>query len=199
MIDIATTTPPNTANTSVLAMPFDWVLLAAPAAAQPWHDNSNLCAGTAHYTDNLPASYAFALEQGLHTAVIHSLFTDVRAGRDDSLPYNSTDKRGWVGESFVPNKKTGAYGSRLWLNYYVISDADGLVLEAQRFAAQESLAWLIDTAVVDAVEVAAQIINKETFDMLALHITMRRDGQASPIYDAIWGSTINQPEGVYAS
>lgn len=199
MIDIATTSPPTVSSHAVLAVPFDWILLPAPAVDQAWHDNSNLCTQPVDGVDVLTVSHCLALESGLHTAVIHSLFTDARAGRDDALPYGSTDQGGWVGESFVPNngQQHGAYGSRLWLNYYVVSQNEKL--EAQRFAAQESLAWLIDTAVVDSIDVKASFVNKQTFDMLALHIVMRRDGRDQPVYDAVWGATLQHPEGLYAT
>jgi phage gp46-like protein len=194
MIDIATTSPPNT-HSSITSMPFDWVLLAAPANAQAWHDHTNLCVGATHRVDDLPNTYAYALEAGLHTSVIHSLFTDARAGRDDKLPYNATDRRGWVGEQFIPKQvgDTSEYGSRLWLNYYVPATEE--VLEAQRFAAYESLSWLVGTGVVDSVEVTAEYRTQETSELLALHIVMRRDGEKEPIYDAVWGATLGNPEG----
>lgn len=199
MIDIATATPPTISDHVTLAVPFDWVLLPAPAVKQAWHDHSNLCQSSVNYVDALAVSYALALEAGLHTAVIHSFFTDARAGRDDTLPYGSIDQGGWVGASYLPNngQQYGAYGSRLWLNYFVISQDEKL--EAQRFAAQESLAWLIESGVVDAIEVKASFVNKQTFDMLALHITMRRDGHDQPLYDAVWGATLQHPEGLYAT
>lgn len=199
MIDIATATPPNADGHRILAVPFDWIMLQVGGQDLPWTDNSNLCKPAQSYSDAAQFGYAFGLETGLHTAVIHSLFTDARAGRDDRLPYGSTDKRGWVGERHLPNNgaQGGAYGSRLWLNYYTVATPE--VLEAQRFAAFESLSWLIESEVVDAVEVSARYVHKETFEMLALHIIMRRDGQTSPVYDAVWGATMNQPEGHYAA
>lgn len=200
MIDIATATPPHPDTYSALAVPFDWILLSDPAAtALPWHDASNLCAGVSDYSDDVECTYSFALEAGLHTAVTLSLYSDSRAGRDDVLPYNSNDRRGWVGESFVPNggAKLGAWGSRLWLNFYTVAHDD--VPEAQRFAAQESLAWLISIGVVDAVEVTANYVHKDSFELLALHIIMRRDGQSEPIYDAVWGATLDNAEGTYAT
>ena len=199
MIDIATTTPPNAASFSILAVPFDWVLLSAPAANQPWHDNTNLCDASKDYIDALPNTYVFALEAGLHTAVTHSLFTDARAGRDDKIPYNSTDKRGWLGEFYLSPeaKKYGAYGSKLWLHYYTSATDD--VPEAQRFAAQESLAWLIGTGIVDVIDVTAEYVHKEGSELLALHIVMSRDGENEPVYDAVWGATLNNPEGQYAA
>ena len=200
MIDIATATPPHPDTYSALAVPFDWILLPDPAAAAlPWHDASNLCAGVSDYNDDVEGTYAFALEAGLHTAVTLSLYSDARAGRDDALPYNSNDKRGWVGEAFVPNggAKLGAWGSRLWLNFYTVAHDD--VPEAQRFAAQESLAWLISVGMVDAVEVTASYVHKDSFELLALHIIMRRDGQSEPIYDAVWGATLDNAEGTYGS
>lgn len=199
MIDIVTATPPNANQYDTLAVPFDWILLAAPAIKQAWHDSSNLCEAVRHYQDALTDTYVFALEAALHTAVIHSLFTDARADRDDALPYNATDKRGWVGEAFIPqhDNNTRAYGSKLWLHYYDIATPQ--VLKAQRFAAQESLGWLIHTGVVDSIDVTARFVNLETSEMVALRIIMGRDGQAEPLYDEVWGATLKNPEGLYAA
>ncbi|WP_157964418.1 phage GP46 family protein [Ephemeroptericola cinctiostellae] len=204
MIDIATIAT-NPATTS-LSMPFDWALMAdASAVDMPWIDAGNLCAGLISRMQQMPKTYAFALECGLHTAVIHSLYTDARAGRDDGLPYNSTDKRGWLGAEFIPRtvgNGRGEYGSRLWLNYYKPARNSGhkkSALEAQRFAAQEALAWLIDDGVIDSMIINADYRHKDGVELLAIGIVMYRDNDNMPIYDAVWGSTIAHEEGYYAS
>lgn len=200
MIDIATI---PVSSTSTLSAAFDWALMLDAGREQNWIDTSNLCAGLITHTTHLDNTYALALEAGLHTAVIHSLFTDARAGRDDPLPYNNTDKRGWLGEAFLPQvNKSTQYGSRLWLNYYTKATGDEFaqnVLEAQRFAAVEALSWLVDEGVVDAVDVAADFVHKDGTELLALHITMSRLGTSSPIYDAVWGTTMRHAEGYYAA
>lgn len=199
MIDIATTTPKNSESYGMLAVPLDWVLLEDKGIAQPWHDASNLCRGSVDYVQEFTGSYAFALESGLHTSVCLSLYTDARAGNDDRLPFGTTDRRGWVGDAFTPNldKRIGGMGSRLWLNYYNISTPE--VIEAQRFAAYESLLWLVTTGVIDTIDVQANVVNHDATDLLALHIIMSRDNQNEPIYDAVWGAALNHPEGHYAS
>lgn len=204
MIDIATITTDR--STTPLAIPFDWGLMVdtarVPGFEQRWVDMGNLCAGLIERTQHFDDAYVFALEAGLHTAVIHSLFTDARAGRDDRLPLNSTERRGWLGEFFVPGATDGqnalpSYGSRLWCNYYV-SGGDA-VLELQRFAAQESLAWLLRDQVVDQIDVSARAVEKDGVRLLALHVLMYRHSHASPVYDAVWGATLVNAEGYYAT
>ena len=200
MIDIATLPANATAtNPSVV---FDWGIFAAEGYTQTWVDGSNLCAGLIQRTIPLQQSHALVLEAGLHTAVIHSLFTDARANRDDPLPLNSSDYKGWVGAYYLPqNQGAIDYGSRLWLRFYTkaSSEPDDLTLEAQRFAAYESLTWLIDSGVIDSLEVDAQYIYKAGAQLLSLHIVMRRNRQQSPVYDAIWGVTLAHPEGYHAA
>lgn len=204
MIDIATITTERA--TTSLSLPFDWALMAdAQSVELPWTDAGNLCAGLIARTQPMPHTYAFALECGLHTAVIHSLYTDARATRDDQLPYNSTDKRGWLGVAFLPQtvgKSRTEYGSRLWLNYFkpaYNADQHRSTLEMQRFAVQEALAWLIDDGVIDSLTVTAEYRHKDGVELLAIHIVMYRDNDNSPIYDAVWGSTLAHEEGYYAT
>lgn len=203
MIDIATAPPPQSQQYDAVSLPFDWIVLNDQGHSQPWHDFTNLCEPPKSYDSKLENTFSFGLESGLHTSVILSLFTDSRAGRDDKLPYNTTDKRGWLGEQFLPSQTgqrgsaKGDFGSRLWINYYQVSHED--VVEAQRFAAQEALAWLIDTGVVDSIQVDAEIRKLETSDLLALHVTFYREGVDTPLYDAVWGTTLNNPEGLYAT
>lgn len=54
-----------------------------------------------------------AEDDGLSSLVILMLFTDARAKDSDVLPTQSTDKRGWPGNTYSEFE----WGSRLWLVY----------------------------------------------------------------------------------
>lgn len=50
-------------------------------------------------------------DEGMVTLVLICLFTDVRADTDDIIPDNSSDPRGWPGDTFSDYP----WGSKLWL------------------------------------------------------------------------------------
>lgn len=54
----------------------------------------------------------FVLDHELMTPVIVGLFSDRRALDSDPLPDESTDRRGWWGDSYATGRQIG---SRLWL------------------------------------------------------------------------------------
>ena len=91
-------------------------------------------------------------DDGLETAIIISLFTDRRANADDVIPDGSTDRRGWFGDIFneVEHDKIG---SRLWLLARE-KQLQSVIIRAREYA-EESLEWLIDDGVADAVVVVA--------------------------------------------
>lgn len=190
MFDLATLPQPNRTDAAVLVgVPFDW-RLTKPAAPSDYRftDYSNHYEPAASYTEAL-ATYALALENTLNTAVILSLFTDRRAGRDDRLPFNATDRRGWLGEEFVGGD-TGddPWGSSLWL---LPGKATDDVLEHARFAAREALAWLLRDGIVSRIEVEAQWVG-ERADRLAVRPTLYKPGQLQPVYDVLWGTSVRR-------
>lgn len=191
MFDLATR--PQSALSSyaaVLGTPFDLRLGPAIAAAKlPYTDYVN-ATGAPQPGVELLASYCLALEDTLNTAVIISLFTDRRAGRDDVLPPRQTDRRGWVGDDFMASNndpQVDAWGSHLWL--YYSGKASDAVLERARFAAQEALAWMARDGIAQRVEVSAQWVG-ERHDRLAVRPTIYKPAQVQPVYDVLWGTSI---------
>lgn len=92
-----------------------------------------------------------ALEDGLITAVLISLFTDRRAEPGDVLPDAASGPRGWWGDGL--NKDGDLIGSRLWL-----LEREKVTPETrQRYEdyARESLAWLLTDGLAKAVDVSA--------------------------------------------
>ena len=85
----------------------------------------------------------------LAAAVLVSLFTDRRAETDDRLP-DSTDLRGWWGDSF----SAGLWGSRLWLLRRAKRLTETLRLAEDYI--QEALAWMIEDGVAMRIDAAAE-------------------------------------------
>jgi phage gp46-like protein len=173
-------------------MPFDWRLVApGPVVAYPWKYFVLPNGVPVVYADQL-ATYSVELEDTLQTAVILSLFSDRRATVDDKLPMNETDRRGWVGDEFTFrdfDARPDPWGSRLWICYGGKVSAD--LLEKARFAAEESLDWLVRDGIASRVDVAAQWVG-DRLDRLAVRPTIYKPDQVRPVYDVLWGTSIRR-------
>jgi phage gp46-like protein len=124
-----------------------------------------------------------AIDDGLRTAVIVSLFSDRRAEADDELPDGSADRRGWWGD-IHPQVEEDLIGSRLWL----LSREKQMpaVLRRAETYAREALRWLLDDGVATLVEVAA---SNPRDGLLALSIRIRSAPGAEVVYRAEIGAT----------
>lgn len=190
MFDLATRAQPNTASAAaVFGVPFDLRLVQPTAVrAYPW-TNYLHPSGAPQPDVDLLAQYAMDLEDTLATAVILSLFTDRRAGRDDQLPARDTNRRGWVGEEFMGGEGADRWGSGLWLCAAGKATAD--VLERARFAAQEALAWMVRDGIASRIVVTAEWVG-ERRDRLAVRPMIYQPQQVQPVYDVLWGTTIRR-------
>lgn len=194
MFDLATRALPNPTTAGMVAgVPFD-LRLTPPAAAKsyPYTDLVNASGGPVPAATVL-RTYAVALEDTLATAVILSLFTDRRASADDVLPRGSNDRRGWVGDEFMAAAEGAANpspsGSMLWLLY--VSKVTGDVLARARFAAQEALAWLVTAGIASRVDVTTEWAGANG-DRLAVRPTIWQPDQVQPVYDVLWGTSIQR-------
>lgn len=186
MFDIATR-PSQVQQGASFGVPFDWCLLSPlPATAYPWTDYQAPDGQPASYVEQLQ-TFALELEPTLQTAILHSLFTDRRAGRDDLLPRGVVDRRGWVGDEFM--SPDDAWGSHLWLLWHGKSTAD--LLERARFAAQEALAWMVRTEVASLVVVTAEWVGTNG-ERLAIRPQIYQPERQTPVYDVLWGTTITR-------
>lgn len=173
-------------------VPFDWRMLAPlPATAYPWTDFMSPSGQPSSFVSVLK-TYAVELEPTLQTALILSLFTDRRAGPDDRLPQGVVDRRGWVGDEFV--SPDDAWGSLLWLLWYGkgASDMEDIPGKAE-FAVQEALAWMVNTKVASQVVATAEwvaVANGE--DRLAIRVQIYQASRTAPVYDVLWGTTIQR-------
>ena len=89
-----------------------------------------------------------ALEDGLATAVILSLFLDARARADDALPDGGTDRRGFWADTVAP-----------------------AVLRRAHDYAAEALRWLVEDGVASRVDVSAAMPRLGLLS-LAVNITL---------------------------
>lgn len=95
-------------------------------------------------------------DEGMETALAHSLFPDRRAEDDDTLPDERADKRGWWGDEF-PVVLGDLIGSRLWL--LEREKELPVVLQRGEAYAREALQWMLDDGVTDALDVTVTFPN----------------------------------------
>lgn len=113
---------------------------------------------------------------GLHTALLLSLFTDRRAEEDDALPSEGGDRRGWWGDEFA-EVEGDRFGSRLWLLGRSARRVD--VPRLVEDAAREALAWLVEDAVAERIDVTVELGRGGVGGIdLALLVTLYRPATA---------------------
>lgn len=143
-----------------------------------------------------------AIDEGLETAVIVSLFSDARVGPDELLPeeVQAVDDPAYVRETrgFWADTPEDRWGSKL----YLLSRAkatDDTATRAARFA-EESLAWMLRDGIASRIDVAAEFVELQTQDrrpekVLSIEIGISR-GTASR-WDSLWqafeGATFDAP------
>ena len=109
-----------------------------------------------------------ALTDGLVTAIVVSLFTDRRAS-DDDLPPGQSDRRGWWADAVADDE----IGSHLWLLDREKRTLD-VPVKAEEYA-RAALAWLVTDGRLDAVAVAAELID----DLLGIFVELTLPSGAS--------------------
>ena len=120
-----------------------------------------------------------AIDDGLRTAVIISLFSDRKAEADDELPDGGKDLRGWWGD-IHPQVEEDLIGSRLWL--LSRSKQTASVLRRAETYARESLQWMLDDRVATLVEVTAE---NPRDGLLALAVRIQSTSGAEVVYRAV--------------
>lgn len=122
-----------------------------------------------------------ALEEGLATATIVSLFSDARAPLDEALPAGESRRGFWGEDAGDP------FGSLLWL----VLDREKVtpsVIERMRGYAAQALQWLVDEDVAERVEVQAVRSERDRVDLqVVLHRGSARRWQR------IWAGTAADP------
>lgn len=140
-----------------------------------------------HGADYAVESMLLTEDDGLDTAVIHSLFTDRRADPDDALPGDSGDRRGTWMDAYA-DVEGDKMGSRLWL----LARAKllpGTVIKVREYC-EEALAWLIRDGVAKEVNVSTEIIRNHPLGIIAATIEIvKPDGAATRYkFDKLWSA-----------
>lgn len=135
-----------------------------------------------------------ALDDGLRTAILISLFSDARAPDGAELPEGGDDRRGWWGDDYPAPALAGSagtardarIGSTLWLLRR--SKITPQVIEQARQAAYDALAWLLRDGIASAVTVEAEAQAAEGLPQrLAIAVTLERPtGPGRQRYDFTW-------------
>lgn len=123
---------------------------------------------------------ALAVDSGLETSVLISLFTDARVS-DDELPDGLTDKRGWWGDLFS-NIEGDKIGSKLWtlsrakIELTTLAGIENFVVEA--------LNWMIEDGVATSIDVNASY---DEFNRAIVAININRpQGDEPNRFDFFW-------------
>jgi phage gp46-like protein len=142
--------------------------------------------------DSTDGTYDLALEaadlqadDGLLTAVVVSLFSDARAPRDVRLPAESTDRRGFWGDSFA-QLAGDQTGSLLWLLDRELNIERTRAQLEER--ARDALAWLVEDGIATRVDAVGEILDD---DLAALQVEIyeprgtRIDFRFSYVWEAV--------------
>lgn len=121
-----------------------------------------------------------ALDDGLESAVIVSLFTEKRV-RPEELPFPETDRSGWWGDMFS-DIEGDEIGSKLWLLRRE-KQTQETALRYQDYA-REALQWLIEDGLAETVTTLATFPAMGQVDLL---VTIQKpQGKVSFKYKITW-------------
>lgn len=121
-----------------------------------------------------------ALDNGLETAVILSLFCDARA-EPSELPPGVSDRRGWCADAL--NEDGDRIGSKLWLlsREKVIPET----IRRAREYCEQALAWMVKDGVASAVKVESERYGLEG---IAVEVDVYKPDGSSARFDYVWSA-----------
>lgn len=125
-----------------------------------------------------------AVDGGLRSAVIVSLFSDRRASPDDIAAAGwpaDEDPRGFWADSVAPERPRDLTGSRLWLLARAPNSEE--TLHRAEDYVREALAWMIEDGLADRVEARAERFQP---DGLGIKVSIARP-QGDRRFEFIWG------------
>lgn len=130
-----------------------------------------------------------ALDEGLNTAILVSLFTDRRAAVSDELPDPAGSRRGWWGDGL--NGDNDLTGSRLWLltRRKATPETRRLYEEYTR----EALAWMIKDGLAEKIDVSGRWL---VMGLLAVTVVITRPGGGRQKFDYSWDAQAQKMEVV---
>lgn len=119
----------------------------------------------------------FAIEEGVETALIVSLFSDRRAASDEVS--DPLKRRGWIGNQ-VAEVPGDNFGSGLWL--YDQSRLDPQSANGLRLEAMQALEWMIDEGLATDVEAAVEAVQGRRTTILAVDLGQTSGNPLSKAY-----------------
>lgn len=123
-----------------------------------------------------------AVDDGLETAVIISLFTDAYASAEEMAAAGVSDRRGWWGDTYA-DVRGDRIGSKLWL--LAREKRLATVVERARRYAEEALQWLVTDGVAARVVVVAEMVGTQTLG-LQVEIVRRSEPVSRYAFEAFW-------------
>ena len=120
-----------------------------------------------------------ALDRGLRSVVLVSLFSDARLPDDQELPTGECSRRGWWAEN-----SGSRFGSLLWTVYRGKSIAENA--ERAREYAIASLEWLREDGIAERVDASASFEG----GVLCLEITITRG--SAQLWPDLWETEIEE-------
>ncbi len=134
-----------------------------------------------------------ATDASLQTAVLISLLTDRVADPNDTLPPNTTDRRGWWADAYIPALPDGSqdnWGSKLWLRRRCTATPQNAALIQADI--EQALSWMIACGVATVIDVATAWVSA-TGLTVAIAITRTKAAQPSiSRFDGIWNASTGQ-------
>ena len=127
-----------------------------------------------------------AVDEGLTSAVILSLFTDAYATTDELTAFGMPldDHRGCWADGILDDEP-GGVGSKLWLLSRALRNDESLAFG--QVEAQRCLQWLVDDEIAERVTVSAAWWKSTGF--MALDIRIYKPGELEPSWAAVWAAT----------
>jgi len=94
-----------------------------------------------------------ALDVGLVTPALLSVYTDGLAEADDEVPDGSGDRRGWWAAGLLETDGTAPFGSRLWtMERSKLTEPTLASLEER---AREAVQWMVERGIAERSEASA--------------------------------------------
>lgn len=128
-----------------------------------------------------------ALDQGLESSLLVSLFSDSLIDQDE-LPFQETKLRGWWADG-VDETLNDSTGSKLWLLDRAKQNDENLTL-AQTFA-EQATQWLLDDVISSEIEVSTSYLESGVIE-IDIDITKPQGNTVNYKFDSTWLGQANE-------
>lgn len=132
-----------------------------------------------------PDSGDLALETGMETAILASLFTDRRAASDE-VPA-PLERRGWIGNRYhLPERPEDNWGSGWWL--YSQHRLNGDFMTGMYFETVQALEWFVDDGLVLGVDAGFEDVPEDRTVKISVRFDLPGGGQMRRSW-TLWKNT----------